>query len=286
MNQIQKPKYFDIFRALHRGALSLWLNRQTLGAMTLVPTIVTFLTLMAIRTFMSSQGAEAVEDADTEKTITQISPFVLSLMQIPADFVTGIFCSLIIFIIMNAPSKKDKDAPVMFTLNIMERKDLLLAGAIAHVIFGYFAGGLLGVMQMIFEPLQAAADAQETDNIGAIVIILVITGLMFYGIRFAMLPILIIAQANIKDFYIDHKQIGFSLPIFAIKFLTTAAVGTMILIIGGGISSLFQGQETTQTIAMAVMDLSTAFGSVVSAAWTYAALAIGYRYMIEGDGKK
>lgn len=282
MIETRKPKYFDIFRALHRGALSLWLNRQTLGAMTLVPTIVTFLTLMAIRSFISAQSSVTGEDGNVEK-ISNISPFILSLMQIPADFVTGIFCALIIFIIINAPSKKDKDAPVMFTLNIMERKDLLLAGAIAHVIFGYFAGGLLGVMQMIFEPMQAAAQAQETTNMGSMILVIFLAGLMFYAIRFALLPVLIIAQADIKGFYTHYRQVGFSFPIFAVKFCTTAAVGGVILIIGGGISSLFHGQDGTNTVAMAIMDLSTAFGSVISTAWTYAALAIGYRYMIKGE---
>ena len=281
MIEASKPKYFDIFRALHRGALSLWLNRQTLGAMTLVPTIVTFLTLMAIRTFMASQEARSAE----EENIAAISPFILSLMQIPADFVTGIFCSLIIFIIINAPSKNDKDAPVMFSLNIMERKDLLLAGAIAHVIFGYFSGGILGIMQMIFQPIQEAAEAENATGFGGMIIMLVLIGVIFYAIRFAMLPILIIAQAKIKDFYIQNKQVGFSIPVFAIKFCTTAAVGAVILLIGGTISSLFQAQETMDTAAMAIMDLSTAFGSVISSAWAYAALAIGYRYMVEGERK-
>lgn len=266
--QKNRNKSFEVMRATHRGALSLWLNRQTLMPMTLVPIIVTFLTLMVMRANFPS---------DVEP-----SAFILALVQIPADFVTGIFCSLIIFIIMNAPKKGDKDAPVMFSLNIMERKDLLLAGAVAHVVFGYFAGGAMGVMQLLFDPIQAASKAEEAPNIIHTILLFGTMGFLFYAIRFIILPILLIGQINIKNFYKHNQKIGFSIPIFIVKLITGGAALILINIIASLIFSISGGGDNTSPTQMAVIDFFTAFGSVISTAWAYAALSIGVRQMLEG----
>ncbi len=261
----KSPQYFDVFRALHRGGLSLWLNRRTLMPMTLVPIIVTFLTLMVIRANFT----------DGEMP----SSFVMALMQIPSDFVTGIFCSLIIFIIMNAPKKGDKDAPVVFSLNIMERKDLLVAGAIAYVVFGYLAAGILGLMQMVFVPIQAASQAEEAPNMIHIILFFGLVGFVLYAIRMILLPILIIGKIDVLHFYNGYKKLGFSLPIFVVKLATSISAGLFIFIVLGAFSG---GGENTSPIQMAIIDFATAFGSVISSAWAMAALSIGVRKMLEG----
>ena len=264
-----KSQYFEFLRALHRGGLSLWLNRRTLLPMAFIPTIVTFLTLMVMRGMMTDGEGGA-----------DVSSFVMALIQIPADFVTGVYCSLIIFIIMSAPSKKDTDAPVMFSLNIMERKDLLIAGAIAHVIFGYFASGLFGIVQMIMDPVKAAADSGE-PQVMMILPIVAILVFIFYAIRFALLPILIIGKINVADFYRDHKKFGFSFPILLVKIVTAIVAGAFILMI----SSLTAGMgnnESMHSTSMAIIDIATSLASVLTTVWAYAALSIGIRQLLGG----
>jgi hypothetical protein len=267
MNNTPAPvKYFEVLRALHKGGLSLWLNRKTLLPMTLIPTIATFLTLMMSR-------IDGLQEA---------SAFQLALIQIPADFIIGIFCSLIVFIILNAPKKKDKDAPVHFQLNILGRKDLLIGGALAYMVFGYLIAGAYGVMGMIFEPIQQAASEQKPANVGMIIpIILMMLG-VFYVMRFALLPILIIAEIDVVSFFKTFKSFGLSAPVFSVKVATTLAVGLVLYVplqglLGG------TGDETTGVPAtMALVDFGFAFGAVIAAAWGSAALAIGYRQMMEG----
>ncbi len=263
-----QPKYFDIIRALHRGALSLWLNRKTFMPMTLVPTLVTFLTLMVMRVNFMGEGME------------QPSAFTMALMQIPADFVTGLFCALIIFIIVNAPKKDDKQAPVVFTLNIMERKDLLLAAAGASVIISYIGAGLLGIMQMIFDQIKAAAELEQSPNMIYTIAFFIIVGFIIYAVRFVTLPVLIIAKIDIAHFYMRYRAFGFSLPILAIKFLVMLAVGGVAVVLASVIANA-NGDASATPTQMALVDFVTAFGSVAMSAWVAASLAIGIRRMME-----
>jgi len=268
MNNPAPTKYFSIFRAIHRGGLSLLLNRRALMPMTLIPTLVTFLTLMVMRA--NFKGDEMP------------STFVSALIQLPSDFVTGMFCALIIFIIMNAPKKDDKDAPVMFSLNIMERKDLLLSGAIAYTVFGYLASGVLGAMQILFEPLQAAAQNESPPNIGHTILLFALAGVMFYGLRFIVLPILIIGKIDIRHFYSQFKAIGFSLPIFIVKIATTFLVGIIAFMIISIVLSASGGEiADANPTQLAIVDFVTAFGTVIMAAWSSSALAMGVRKMVE-----
>lgn len=263
---IPQPRYFDVFRALHRGGLSLWLNRRALIPLTLIPTIVAFLTLMFMRGGLPE---------DT-------SPFMFAVVQIPADFATGVLCALIIFIIMSAPRKKDSDKPVMFTLNLSTQKNLFASTAIAHVAFNYFAGGIFGVMNAIYRPMQQAAQNDVPPSMGGLVILLAIFFILLYGIRFMFLPILLIARDDVRGFYRRNKTVALSLPVFLLKIATSLSVGLVVLFTSipfmGGASSA----ETIPTIQMAFIDFVTAFGSVIATAWMYAALAIGYRQMRDG----
>jgi len=257
-------KYFEVIRALHKGGLSLWLNHKTLLPMTMIPTIVTFLTLMVSR-------IDFYKDA---------SPFQLALLQIPADFITGIFCSLVIFIILNAPSKKDKDAPVMFQLNILERKDLLIGGAVTYMIFGYLIGGAYGAMEMIFKPMQAAAENQEAFDTSLFLPLIAFMVIILYAMRFAILPILVIAEVDVVAFFKKFRGFGFSLPIFFVKAATALAVGLFLYI---PLQGIFGVEEDVAGLPsqMAILDFGFAFGAVIAAAWGSAALAIGYRQMSE-----
>jgi hypothetical protein len=271
MSIIQPSPYFEILRALHRGGLSLWLNRRALLPMTLIPTIVTFLTLMLMRANMGD-------------TTENVSSFMLALLQIPADFITGIFCSLVIFIIMKAPKKNDKDAPVMFAVNIFERKDLIIAGAVAHVIFGYFASGIFGIMQMIYNPIQDAAAQQEPASLPTVIMMFGLLAVVFYGIRFILLPLLIIAQIDIREFYKKFPKFGFSLPIFAVKLATGSTAGVIIFFIGSLILSASGGTtENASLTQLGLVDFVTSFATVLSTAWAYAALAIGLRQLLENN---
>ena len=266
-NKLPQPKYFEIIRALHRGGLSLWLNRRALFPMTLVPVVVTFLTVMFARGGLP-------EDA---------SPFILALIQIPANFVIGLFSALIIFIIINAPKKKDKDKPVLFTLNLTEKKGVLLTAAGAHVVFGYFAAGIFGVIQMIYRPIQLAAESNTPPSIMAIVVLFALFFILLYGMRFLILPILIVAGLDIKNFYLWHRSFGLSIPIFAVKAITTMTVGFSVLLISSPILvSVGDDGGAIPTTQMAIVDFATAFGSVLASAWCYACLSIGFRQMVEG----
>ena len=105
-------QYFEVFKSLHRGGLSLYLNRRALLPLTSLPIGITFLTLALIRHYVP----------------TDTSNFTNALLQIPADFCIGLFSSLIILIIMNAPRKKDTSKPVMFSMNLRDKRDILIAG--------------------------------------------------------------------------------------------------------------------------------------------------------------
>ena len=265
--QKKQPKYFEIIRALKKGGLSLWLNRRTLSSMMIVPVIVTFITLMMTR----MDGAN------------DLSPFMLALIQIPADFVTGIFCALIIVIIMNAPKKKDDGAPVVFALNIMEKKTVMITAAIAHVIFGYFSSGLYGVMQLVAEPMRVAAEAQESLPGDSLIILIGLLTIGFYIVRFMMLPILLIAEIDIKSFFKTHMSFSFSAPIFLVKFVSTTAVGLCVYIVMQGV---LMGRETGDALTPiqgGLLDFATAIASVIATAWAYASLCVGLRQMIEKE---
>ena len=236
--------------------------------MTLVPTIVTFLTLMII--------------SDTFPGKELPSFFTIALIQIPADFVTGIFCSLIAFIILNAPKKEDKDAPIMFTLNIMERKDLILKGAIVYVIFGYLISGAMGFMHAVFEPIQQAAQAKQGASLSSTFFLFFLMAILFYGFRFILLPILIIGQIDIAGFYKKYSKFGFSFPIFFVKALPSLIFSLMIFTIG----PLFRGSEDTLSpVAEGIIHFISGFGTVLAAAWTMASLSIGIRKMLEGGAE-
>lgn len=234
--------------------------------MTLIPTVVTFLTLMVMRGGLG-------EDS---------SAFILSLVQIPADFVTGMFCALIIFIIVNAPRKKDKDKPVMFTLNLTEKKGLFINAAIAHVIFGYFAGGVLGLMMMVYEPMQQAVDNGAQPSVAAMLLVGLFLFVFFYGVRFILLPVLIVAGYDVVAFFKRYALVGFSLPVFLLKAATTMAVGFFVMIITVPLMSAGGGMENISTVQLGLIDFVTSFGNVVATAWMYAALAVGWRELVEG----
>jgi len=261
---LAKQQYFDVIRALKKGGLSLWLNRKILLPMTLVPTIVTFFTLMVSR-------FDGMKDA---------SAFQMSLIQIPADFVTGIFCALIAFIIMNAPKKDDKAKPVIFQLNILERKDLLVRSAIAYVVFGYLLGGLYGGAELIYEQVKLASENKQPPSTIYFILMITIMAVLFYAMRFIVMPILFIAQIDVVSFFKHFKNIGFSVPIFLIKFLITVSVGVVLYIPLQALSGPLSGEEVAP-IQMAFLDISFAFGSIIAAAWTTSSLAIGLRQMIE-----
>ena len=270
MNNITKPTYFEIIRALHRGGLSLWLNRKTLLPMTFIPTIITFLSLMIIRGGLPPEA----------------TPFLMAVVQIPADFVTGLFCALIIYIIVSAPKKKDSEKPVVFSLNLKEKKSLFISAAIANVVFSYFVNGIYGLMNMIYAPLQAASEVEgATPSMGGMFALLGLLFVLFYGVRFILIPILLIAGQDIRGFYSRYKQIGFSLPIFSLKLLTTFSIGFVVLLISAPLMAGGGEGNPIPTVQMGIIDFLTAFGGVISTAWCYAALAIGYRQMVEGSSK-
>jgi hypothetical protein len=264
----QKPPIplndFEIIRSLKRGFLSLWLNRRTLLPMTLVPTIVTFLTLMIIRGGMTDD----------------VSVFTLAILQIPSDFVTGLFCALIIYIILSAPKKKDTDKPVVFTLDLNEQKKTFVAAALAYVVFSYLANGLFGFIQNIYEPMAQGAEANEPPSLAVMIGLLALIAMIFYGLRFILLPILIINARDVKSFYLQHKAFSFSIPLFAIKAIATFTVGICVLMLSAPL--LASGEDNLSTFQMSISDLFMSFGSVIASAWTMASLAIGYRQFTEG----
>lgn len=267
MNDITQPRYFDVLRALHRGGLSLWLNRKALIPLTLVPTVVAFLTLMFMR--------GAVPDDAT--------PFLLALVQIPADFAVGLLSALIIFIIVSAPNKQDSDKPVMFTLNLNTQKKVFVSAALAHVVFSYFAGGVFGVMSMIYKPMEQAAQNEVPPSMGGLVLLFLTFFILVYGMRLMFLPILITARGDVKSFFRHNKAVGFSLPVFLLKLATTLPVGFAVLMLTAPFMVGAEGgSDSIPPVQLAFIDFITDFGSVIATAWMYAALSVGYRQMRDG----
>lgn len=266
--QQSQSAYFDIFRALKRGGLSLWLNRRVLLSLTMVPTAVSFLTLMLMRDIMPNNP----------------SPFLMALIQIPSDFITGLFCALIIFIIISAPKKRDSEKPVIFTLNLKEKKGLFVSAAIANVVFTYFLNGMYALMTIIYLPMQKAAETDTPPSTMAFIVMLVLMAMLLYMLRFIFLPVLLIAGDDIRAFFKRHKKMGLSFHVFAVKMLATIAIGFCILLLSSPMiaGAAGDGETSASIVRYALADLIAAFGGVISAAWVYASLSVAYRQMIEG----
>lgn len=254
---------FPIFDSLKRGLLSLWLNRLALLPLTTLPLGVTFITLTLIRTY-------APDDA---------SQFAQAMMQVPADFAIGLFCSLIVLIIMSAPRKNKKDT-VVFTLNVTSKKRLLIAGAIAHTLFGYLFMGGFALIDMVGEPMRQI-NAQNPTIIRWDLMLLVIAMFVatLYLIRFALLPILVVAEMDVKNFFRTYPQFKLSFPIIFIKLGTMMAAALVLL------SPVFllvpQGDVELNVIQTLLVDICASLTTVAYHAWGYAALAIGLRSMLD-----
>jgi hypothetical protein len=262
------PQYFEIFKSLHRGGLSLWLNRTALLPLTALPIAVTFLTMAFVRYY----GPD------------DISYFTGALLQLPADFCIGLFSSLIILIIMSAPKKKDDGKPMMFAMNLANKKNILIAGALAHTVFGYLYLGGFAAMDKIAEPLRIAAQQPEPQiDMGQTFLLLALLVVGLYAIRFAVLPILVVGNIDIKSFYKRNRAFGFSIPVFFIKVLTMMAVGLVLMMPMAlvGQASGDEASATTITMGGIIMDFASAFSAVIAHAWAYAALAIGIRSMMD-----
>jgi hypothetical protein len=254
---------FPVIDSLKRGGLSLWLNRTALLPLTSLPLGVTFITLSLLRTY-------APDD---------MSYFMQAVCQIPADFAIGLFCSLIIVIIMNAPKKDSKD-PVKFTMNLADKKRLMLAGAVAHTVFGYLYMGGFALTDQIAAPLRMAAESEQAVRMDLTLLVIAMLVIGLYAVRFALLPVLAVADMDIKDFYTRFKKFGLSFPILFIKIATMLAVGTVLIL---PLSSMAPPEgESLNLIDGVVIDILAAMAAVFSHAWAYAAMAIGVRHMMEG----
>ena len=261
------PKYFEIFKSLHRGGLSLWLNRTALLPLTALPIGITFLTMSLIRYY-------APDD---------VSHFTSALVQLPADFCIGIFASLIILIIMSAPKKKDDGKPMMFAMNLANKKSILIAGALAHTVFGYLYIGGFALMDKIAEPLRIAAQQSEPQvDMGQTLIVIALLLVGLYTVRFALLPVLVVGNIDPKSFYKKFMHFGLSIPVFFIKAITMVAVGLALIIPLGLIDSIDENAaQGTVIMGGIIMDFTSAFATVIAHAWAYASLAIGVRSMME-----
>lgn len=270
-DQTTNPVYFDIFRALHRGGLSLWLNRRAFFPMTLIPTIVTFFTIMIIRGI----GEDSA------------SAFALALLKIPSDFVTGLLSAVVIYIILNAPRKGDNDKPAIFVLNITERKDLLISAAILHVIIAYFASGLFAGSEYIMGPIHQAIENNTDPEISAGVILpLILIFIIFlYGIRFLMAPIVMMGNHNIISFFKSYASFGISFPIIMVKVLTVLSTGFVVMFLISILQAFNQSSGADASpIVMGFIDFFVSWFSVFSTVWFYAAMTIGFRQMTERKG--
>lgn len=261
--------YFPIFRCLKQGGLSIWLNRFSLLPLSLLPIIVTFVTLTVLRSY---------NEAD-------LSPLTLAIIQIPADLIIGLYCALIIMIIMAAPKeKKEGDAPMAFSINLKDKKNVMIAAAIAHTLFGYLFLGGFAIADLIMEPLRAAETQEQINPI--LIVLLALLGLIgLYVIRFNLLPVLIIGETDIKSFFLKYKMFGLSLPILFTKLMCLFSIGFVAylpLAIFGMAPTPDSLNEPSAGESF-FFDLFSAISAVISYAWMYASLAYGVRLMIENN---
>lgn len=259
----QNTPYFPIFKSLHRGGLSLWLNRRALLPLVGLPFGVALVTLILMRTY-------APKD---------ISPFMQAMLQIPADFAIGLFCAIVIAIIMNAPKKDENSGPVTFSLNLSEKKKLLIGGAIAHTLFGYLYMGGFTLVDMVSKPLRAAAENENIIRWDLTFLLAVCMAAGLYAIRFALLPILVVAHIDIRMFYNKFRAFGLSLPVFFVKIIAMMTIG-FILLLPMSFSNTADG-ASVDTVTRLVLDISGAMAAVIAHAWAYAALSVGVRTMME-----
>lgn len=258
---------FPVFESLKRGGLSLWLNRRALLPLSAMPLGIAFLTLTLIRGFAPKNMSE----------------FTLALFQIPADMAIGMFCALVILIISYAPKKTDAK-PVMFTVNVIDKKRLLLAGAIAHTIFSYLFLGVFALIGILTQPIEeaqkATGDAAMPDpQWGLVALSLVVFLFALYAVRFALLPVLVVSGRAIGAFFRQYKAFYLSFPVILIMLLTSLAVSFVLFI---PVSIFPETDPALVTPVQAVViDLCAAVAKLAAHAWSYAALAVGVRIMTE-----
>lgn len=263
--------YFPIMTSMQKGGLSLWLNRRSLLPLTLIPILVSLVTLLLSPLYMKEES----------------SSLILAIVQIPADFTIGLFCALIIVIMMNAPKKEDSKGPVAFSINLSEKKNLLIAAAVAHTLFGYLMLGGFALTDLVAQPMRAALEQQQARlDLAALMVVMLVAGL--YVVRFSLLPVLIIGGLDIRAFYIRYKAFGLSLPVFFIKALAMLGIGFVILLPLSitGISVTGEAAQTMSNTQRFLFHFCSAVAAVLAHAWTYASLAYGVRLMIENNEKQ
>ena len=263
-NQPSPPAYFDVMRALQKGGLSLWLNRRSLLPMLFLPVIATFITqtLMQSGTFGESP-----------------SLFLLALINLPSDFIIGLLCSLVIVIIMNAPKKDDRSGPMMFSLNIIEKRSVMIKAAIVHAVIGYLSAGLAVSMFSMYEimVIEAEKNIARTDLFFLMIGLTVCT---LYGLRLFLLPIFVVADIDARLFYAEHKNFGISFPIFFVSLLIFLGVFIAALFPLSIILSFNQAEQSSMMISM-MIDVGRSLITVIISVWNYASLSVGLRQMID-----
>jgi|GEM_PF-1456535 len=267
---IPHSSYFPILESVRQGGLSLWLNRVSLLRLGLIPVAATFITLSII--------------SSLEKNA--LSPLILAVMQIPADLVIGLYTALIIMIIMAAPRQKipRNGAPVAFPIDLREKKNILIAAAIAHSLVSYLFMGWFTAVNHFTRPITGRINEAVPDIGIDVIVVMAVIGLGgLYAIRINLLPVLIIGDIDVKSFFKKYHMFGLSLPVLFIKAACTFAMGLIFFIplTMIGMPTIEEGVKQFSPVQDTLYNLISAMMAVGIYAWMYASFAYGVRLMIE-----
>lgn len=269
----QKPiipagQYFPVFQSMRQGGLSIWLNRLSLLPLSIIPVLATFITL----TIVSS--------VDT----SELSPLIIAIIQIPSDFMIGLYTALIIMIIMAAPRDKDPNGPPMtFSIDLRQKRNVLIGAAIAHTLFGYLFFGGVTAANHLMEPMRTITS--DTDISASSIIMVALIGLVgLYAVRFNLLPVLIVGDIDIKSFFKRYKMFGLSVPVIMTKVACMFAIALIFFIPLSllGIQITTTGEAAQMNAVQSFLyNFISAIVAVATYAWMYASFAYGVRLMIE-----
>lgn len=246
MQNVQKPPFL-LFDAFVGGFRLFAQNFRLILKLSLIPFIVTLLTLVALRVFNDS-----------------LSMFWLPVLQMPSSFVTGLQCGLIFryLLLGEHPLLPEGDAKAI-------RNRAITESAFAYMAVTYFVTGIYAVVVKL-------QDFMKTDPEAAAPYVPIAAALlvfMLWGSRWLWLHVPMAIDWPIRDFYARIGKWSGSLRIFALFAMCSLTVNFMAGLARALVHLVFDGIDKGVTaafddavVALLTLGLSVLFTTVSIAA--------------------
>lgn len=256
-----KEPPFSVFEALINGLRGVWLHRRMFMILSIMPVLLTFVTLLVAR----GVGLEGV--------------FFAPVIQFPASVMLGIQCAVILRFLVLGEFPVIMDGAARRTRNEMIMHAGLVYAAVQFFIAGIFAGLLT------LNPYMQANPDVMAPYMPFMVLVLV---LMIWAMRWLWLYVPVALGWQSQGFFNKIGRWGGSLRVFGVYVLCSAVVNmvvsVLILIIRGAGAGGASGQEGVAKIGgvMGVfLDALVAVGTVAAGVVFAAATAAAVKAMLQ-----